>query len=146
MKYAKGKISIPNVTGNVTITVHSSPLPPPENLSKPSEWVTGRRIDQSGTIQNGSLAYLCNAIPVVSGDVIRMKNCGTLTDCFPTVFASDSTDIGTAGTRMNITQESGVFTVTITANGYFRQPMLISELDTDALKNAVVITKNEALS
>lgn len=145
MNYSKGKISIPNVTGNIVVTVHASPVAPPENLSDPQQWVTGRRINASGTIQSGTKAYLSNAIPVASGDVIRIKNCGTLTECYGSVLVSESTDVGTTGTMHNHTVEDNGFVINITASGYFRQAMLISDLSTEALKNAVIITKNEVI-
>ena len=146
MKYSKGKISIPNVTGNIVITVQTVPTAPAENLSDPSQWVSGRRITSSGSLATGSAAYLTNAIPVALGDVIRIKNCGTLTNCLASVFVSDSTDVGTTGTIQNHNTDGDVFVFQITAAGYFRQAMLISELNTEPLRNAVMITKNETIT
>lgn len=120
MNYSKGKISIPNVTGNIVITVHASSIAPAENLSDPSQWVTGRRINASGTIQSGTKAYLSNAIPVTSGDVIRIKNCGTLTECYGSVLVSKSTDVGTTGAIHMHSVSGDIFVINITANGYFR--------------------------
>lgn len=34
----------------------------------------------------------------------------------------------------------------VKADGYFRQAMLISELNTESLRNAVIITKNEVIN
>lgn len=146
MKYSKGKISIPNVTGNLIITVQTAPCAPAENLSDPSQWVSGRRITSSGSLSTGSAAYLTNAISVAPGDVIRIKNCGTLTNCLASVFVSDSTDVGTTGTLQNHNTDGDVFVIRITTSGYFRQAMLISELDTEAKKAAVIITKNEVIN
>ena len=146
MKYSKGKISIPNVTGNLIITVQTAPCAPAENLSNPAQWVSGRRITSSGSLSTGSAAYLTNAIPVVPGDVIRIKNCGTLTNCLASVFVSDSTDVGTTGTLQNHNTDGDVFVIQITVAGYFRQAMLISELNTESLRNAVMITKNETIA
>lgn len=146
MKYSKGKISIPNVTGNIVITVQTAPCAPAENLSNPAQWVSGRRITSSGSLSTGNAAYLTNAIPVVPGDVIRMKNCGTLTNCLASVLVSESTDVGTAGTLHNHSTEGDVFVIQITTSGYFRQAMLISELNTESLRNAVIITKNEVIN
>lgn len=146
MKYSKGKISIPNVTGNLIITVQAVPTAPAENLSDPSQWVSGRRITSSGSLSTGSAAYLTNSIPVVPGDVIRMKNCGTLSNCLASVLVSDSTDVGTTGTIQNHSTDGDVSVITITTSGYFRQAMLISELNTESLRNAVMITKNEVIN
>lgn len=145
MHYSKGRISIPHVRGTIAVTVHASALAPAANHSIPSQWVTGRRIDSSGTIGSGSRAYLSNAIKVKAGDTVRIKNAGTMAECYPAVFSSDSTDVGVIGTRMNPSQSGEVTVIPITASGFFRQPMLISELSTDALKNSVVITKNEMI-
>lgn len=146
MKYSKGKISIPNVTGNIIITVQAVPTAPAENLSDPSQWVSGRRIKSSGSLATGSAAYLTNAIPVAPGDVIRMKNCGTLSNCLASVLVSESTDVGTAGTIQNHKTNNNIFIIKITTSGYFRHALLISELNTEPLRNAVVITKNETIT
>lgn len=146
MKYSKGKISIPNVTGNIVITVQTASSAPAENLSDPSQWVSGRRIKSSGSLATGSAAYLTNAIPVAPGDVIRIKNCGTLSNCFASVLISESTDVNTTGTFHNHSTDGDVFVIQITTSGYFRQAMLISELNTESLRNAVIITKNEVIN
>ena len=146
MKYSKGKISIPNVTGNLIITVQTAPCVPAENLSNPAQWVSGRRITSSGSLSTGSAAYLTNAIPVAPGDVIRMKNCGTLSNCLASVLVSESTDVGTTGTLHNHNTDGDVFVIQITVAGYFRQAMLISELNTESLRNAVIVTKNEVIN
>ena len=145
MKYDKIKIHVPNVTGNIQIVV-SAEAYQIDNLSKVSEWVADRRISSDGSIQSSSKSYLSNAIPVQNGDIIWMKNCGTLTDCYASVLASDSSSIGTSGSITNFTKEGDIFIFTIAANGYFRAMMLKSELDTDEKRTSVVITKNEPIS
>lgn len=145
MKYDKIKINVPNVTGNIQIVV-SAEAYQIDNLSKVSEWVANRRISSDGSIQSSSQAYLSNAIPVQIGDIIRMKNCGTLTNCYASVLVSDSSSIGTSGSITTFAKEGDIFVFTIAANGYFRAMMLMSELDTDEKRTSVVITKNEPIA
>lgn len=145
MKYDKIKIHVPNVTGNIQIIV-SAEAYQIDNLSKVSEWVANHRISSDGSIQSSSKAYLSNAIPVQTGDIIRMKNCGTLTNCYASVLVSDSSSIGTSGSLTTFTKEGDIFIFTIAANGYFRAMMLMSELDTDEKRTSVVITKNEPIT
>ena len=76
--YVDGVITIPEVTGNVVITVYASKIDTGSanytNLADPtnSEWKDGYRISSSG-ISEQSGKTVCNPISCKQGDVIRVK-------------------------------------------------------------------------
>lgn len=145
MAYTKGKISIPNVTGNIVITVTAS-RKAITNLADPTsaEWKSGYRINGSGSIVSGK-SQVTNLIPVAVGDVIRIKNAGSsatmLTGSYPDASS-------TSGTPLTYTQsydsESGIATITVNAAAYaYARFSIPNSQITDV--NAIIITRNEII-
>ena len=145
MAFSKGKISIPNVTGNIVITVTTS-RKTITNLADPSssEWKSGYRINSSGGIVTGQ-SQVTNLIPVAAGDVIRIKGGGTSATMFQAAF-SDA--VSTSGTPMTVTQsyDSGTdvasFTIRSAAHAYARWSIPNSQI---ADVSAIIITRNEPI-
>lgn len=145
MAYTKGKISIPNVTGNIVITV-TARKKAITNLADPSsaEWKSGYRINGGGGIVAGQ-SQVTNLIPVTVGDVIRIKNAGSsaamLTGSYPDASS-------TSGTPLTYTQSydssAGIasFTITSAAYAYARWSIPNSQI---ADVNKIVITRNEEI-
>ena len=80
--YSNGKIAIPNVTGNITITATAvASAPPYTNLANPSDadWVNNARINSSGNVVEADGATVTNYISFASNSVIRIKGLGSLT-------------------------------------------------------------------
>lgn len=145
MAYTKGKISIPNVTGNIVITVTTAQKAV-TNLADPtsSEWKSGYRINGSGSIVSGQ-SQVTNLIPVAVGDVIRIKNAGSsatmLTGSYPDASS-------TSGTPLTYTQSydsaSGIATITVNAAAYaYARFSIPNSQITDV--NAIIITRNEII-
>lgn len=81
--YSKGKIAIPNVTGNITITATAvSSAPSYINLANPSDadWANNARLNSAGTTVAQDGATTTNYISCVFDDVVRVKGFGSLTD------------------------------------------------------------------
>ena len=86
--YANGKIAIPNVTGNITITATAvKSAPTYTNLANPSaaDWVNNARINSAGEPVAHDGATVTNYISCAFNDVVRIKGFGSLTD-YRTVF------------------------------------------------------------
>lgn len=73
--YSDGKIVIPKVTGDITITATARQSAPAyTNLVDPATWSTGYRLNSSGKLTVQSGVSVSNFIPATAGDVIRVKN------------------------------------------------------------------------
>lgn len=76
MPYEKVSVTIPNVSGNIAITVQtSSKTRPYTNLADPTsqDWMDGYRINSSKSAVEASGKFIANAIPCVEGDVVRIR-------------------------------------------------------------------------
>ena len=74
--YANGKIAIPNVTGNITITATAvKSAPAYTNLADPTseDWVNNKRLNSSGIPVDGAGKTCSNFINCSSGDTIYIK-------------------------------------------------------------------------
>lgn len=81
--YSSGKIAIPNVSGNITITATAvTSAPTYTNLANPSatDWVNNARINSAGEAVAQDGATTTNYISCVFNDVVRIKGLGGLTD------------------------------------------------------------------
>lgn len=145
MAYTKGKISIPNVTGNIVITV-TARKKAITNLADPSsaEWKSGYRINGRHAIVSGQ-SQVTNLIPVAVGDVIRIKNAGSnatmVTGSYPD---ASSTSGMTLGNNQSYDSTTGVatFTITSAAYAYARWSIPNSQI---ADVNSIIITRNEEI-
>lgn len=145
MAYTKGKISIPNVTGNlvITVTVRKKAI---TNLANPSstEWMANHRIRSDGSITTGQ-SQVTNLIPVAVGDVIRISGAGSYAAMLQAAFPDAAS---TSGTPMTVQQSydstTGVsaFSITATAYPYARWSIPNSQI---ADVNAITITRNEEI-
>lgn len=145
MAYTKGKISIPNVTGNIVITV-TARKKAITNLADPSsaEWKSGYRINSSGGIVTGS-SQVTNLIPVSVGDVIRIKNAGSSATMVSATFQNAESTSGSAlEYRESYDSTTGIasFTITSAAYAYVRWSIPNSQI---ADVNKIVITRNEEI-
>lgn len=145
MAYTKGKISIPNVTGNIVITVATA-RKAITNLADPSsaEWKSGYRINSSGGIVTGS-SQVTNLIPVAVGDVIRIKGGGS---CKNMLYAAYPDAASTSGTPLTVSMQYdsasdvATFTINATAYAYARWSIPTAQI---ADVNAIIITRNEEI-
>lgn len=145
MAYTNGKISIPNVTGNIVITV-TARQKAITNLADPSsaEWKSGYRINGSNSIVSGQ-SQVTNLIPVAVGDVIRIKNAGSNSTMLSAAFANAESTTGSAlGKNKSYDSAAGIstFTITSTAYPYARWSIPNSQI---ADVNAIIITRNEEI-
>lgn len=145
MAYTKGKISIPNVTGNIVITV-TARQKAITNLADPSsaEWLPNHRITSSGSITTGQ-SQVTNLIPVAAGDVIRIKGGGSYANMLQASFPDAASTSGTTlGKNQSYDSATGIatFTITSTAYSYARWSIPTSQI---ADVNAVIITRNEPI-
>lgn len=145
MAYTKGKISIPNVTGNIVITV-TARKKAITNLADPSsaEWLPNHRITSSGGITTGK-SQVTNLIPVSVGDVIRIKNAGSSATMLSATFQNAESTSGLAlEYRESYDSTTGVatFTITSAAYAYARWSIPNSQI---ADVNSIIITRNEEI-
>lgn len=150
MAYSNGKIKIPQVTGNIVITVTTAQkqAPPLRNLADPSseEWKSGYRINSSAQILSMGNSQVTNLIPVAVGDIIRVKNAGQLATYIAATFADAS---ATQGTKMDYTKSydstTGVATYNVTgaAHGYARFSFLTA--DVVGTVDDIIITRNQEI-
>ena len=145
MAYTKGKISIPNVTGNIVITV-TARKKAITNLADPSsaEWMTNHRIRSDGSITTGN-SQVTNLIPVAVGDVIRIRGGGSYATMLQAAFPDAAS---TSGTPMTVQQSydstTGVSTFSITATAYPYARWSIPNSQIEEV-NAITITRNEEI-
>ena len=146
MAYTKGKISIPNVTGNIVITVAAA-RKAVTNLADPTsaEWMSGYRINSSGGIVTGS-SQVTNLIPVAVGDVIRIKGGGSaatmLIAAFPDAASTSGTTLG-KNQSYDSTTDIATFTITSAAYSQARWSIPNSQI---ADVNTIIITRNEEIT
>ena len=146
MAYTKGKISIPNVTGNIVITVVARQKAI-TNLADPSSagWMANHRITSGGSITTGQ-SQVTNLIPVAVGDVIRIKGGGTSATMIPATFLDAASTSGTPlgkDQRYDSTTDIATFTITSAAHSQARWSIPNSQI---ADVNAIIITRNEEIS
>ena len=145
MAYTKGKISIPNVAGNIVITV-TARKKAITNLadSTSAEWLSNHRIRSDGSITTGN-SEVTNLIPVAAGDVIRIKGGGSYAEMLQAAFPDAAS---TSGTPMTVQQSwdstTGVSTFTITSAAYSQARWSIPTSQI-ADVNAIIITRNEEI-
>lgn len=145
MAYTNGKISIPNVTGNIVITV-TARKKAITNLADPSsaEWKSGYRINSGGGIVTGH-SQVTNLIPVAAGDVIRIKGGGSYANMLQASFPDAASTSGTPLTvSMHYDSASDIctFTINAAAYSYARWSIPNSQI---ADVNAIIITRNEEI-
>lgn len=146
MAYTKGKISIPNVTGNVVITVTTA-RKAITNLADPTsaEWMPNHRITSGGLITTGQ-SQVTNLIPVSAGDIIRIKGGGS---CANMLQASFPDAASTSGTPLTVSMhydsasDVGTFTINTAAYSYARWSIPTAQI---ADVNAIIITRNEEIN
>lgn len=153
--YSDGKISIPNVTGNITISVTAvSQGPAYTNLADVggSDWKASTRITGGGGLSSSTAADVTNVILVAAGDTIRMKHaCGDTSgynswnsSAISAVFADSSATTGTVFTRQNTSYDSAndivTFNIPSGTNGYMRLMVLKANYTSD-----LIITVNEPI-
>lgn len=148
--YSDGKIAIPNVTENIEITaVAVASAPAYTNLAQ--NFATGR-LNSSGNVDSSATAATTceDYIPIVAGDVIRIKGFGALTDYNTTVYGSTkntiaSAKINTSGITYygSYSYDASTGIVTFTASKsdiYMRFSGILAGTTGD-----VIITKNEEI-
>lgn len=153
--YSNGKIAIPNVSGNITITATAiSSAPTYTNLANPSDadWTNNARLNSAGTTVAQDGATSTNYIPCVFDDVIRIKGFGSLTD-YNTAFYTGNkvvyssaklSDGGTAGLySYTYDASTGIVTIKILRDNI--TSVRFSGIMTGTA-NDVVITVNEDLT
>ena len=152
--YSNGKIAIPNVTGNITITATAvSSAPTYTNLANPSDahWTNNARLNSSGqaVAQNG--ATVTNYISCVFDDVVRIKGFGSLTDYNTAFYIGDKTVYSSS--KLSPNGSSGLYSYTYDAStGIVIIKILKSNITSvrfsgimTGTANDVVITVNEDL-
>lgn len=145
MAYTKGKISIPNVTGNIVITV-TARKKAITNLADPSsaEWLPDHRITSGGLITTGQ-SQVTNLIPVAVGDVIRIKGGGTSATMVQAAFPDAASTSGTTlGKNQSYDSTTDIATFTITSAAYSQARWSIPTAQI-ADVNTIIITRNEEI-
>lgn len=145
MAYIKGKISIPDVTGNIVITV-TTRKKGITNLADPSsaEWLPDHRITSGGLITTGQ-SQVTNLIPVAVGDIIRMRGAGSYANMLQASFPDAAS---TSGTPMTVSKQYDsdsdicTFTINATAYSYARWSIPTAQI---ADVNMIIITRNETI-
>lgn len=146
MAYTKGKISIPNVTGNIVVTV-TARQKAITNLADPSsaEWLSNHRITSGGLITTGQ-SQVTNLIPVAVGDIIRIKGGGSYTNMpqasFPDAAGTSGTPM-TVSTQYDSASDVATFTINATAHAYARWSIPTAQI---ADVSAIIITRNEEIN
>lgn len=146
--YSNGAITIPNVSGNVVISVTAVPQGPSyTNLADPtgSDWKTDYRLNSSHQIVSYSGTQVTNIIPCSVGDIIRIKNCGTVIAFSVASFTESSeTTGGAVDFTSSYDSENNISTKTITSmdegKTYVRFCFYTNEVTGD-----IIITRNEEI-
>lgn len=147
--YSNGAITIPNVTGDVVISVTAVAQGPSyTNLADPtgSDWKTNYRLNSSHQIVAFNGAQVTNIIPCSVGDIIRIKNCGQVTDFTAASFTNSSeTTGGAAGFTSSYDSANNITTKTITSmdagKTYVRFCFYTKDVTGD-----IIITRNEEIT
>ena len=150
--YSGGKIAIPSVTGNLSITVAAvATAPTYTNFADPSstDWVLNKRIANDGTLKDATGAVVTNYIPCQTGDVVRVYGLGALNQYNMWICNSDKTVYST-GVPANDPNyyayaETGIASITVRSGGtnakYLRITGVLATSSDD-----VIITVNEEIS
>ena len=150
--YSNGKIAIPNVNGNIVISVTAVPSAPPyTNLADPTsaDWAAGCRLNSSGVavaVESGVDAT--NYIACSNGDVIRIKGLGALTSYNSAIYEGTSKTIYSAAKAnacfISYEYDSANDIVTVSTNYANTTYVRFSGILTGTA-NDVIITKNEPI-
>lgn len=147
--YSNGAITIPNVTGDVVISVTAVAQGPSyTNLADPtgSDWKTDYRLNSSHQIVSYSGAQVTNIIPCSVGDIIRIKNCGEVVAFSAASFTNSSeTTGGAVGFTSSYDSANNITTKTITSmdagKTYVRFCFYTNQVTGD-----IIITRNEEIT
>ena len=145
--YKDGVISIPNVTGDIVITATAvAQAPHYTNLADPTSenWKMHSRIDSKGTIVSNLSTQVTNAFQISVGDVIRIKNCGLVTEHVYKSFDTESSESGgvdfTATSSYDETTKIVTKTILTVTKPWARFTLLTSDIEGD-----IIITRNEEI-
>ena len=145
--YKDGVISIPNVTGDIVITATAvAQAPHYTNLADPTSenWKMHSRIDSKGTIVSNLSTQVTNAFQISVGDVIRIKNCGLVTEHVYKSFDTESSESGgvdfTATSSYDETTKIVTKTILTVTNPWARFTLVTSDIERD-----IIITRNEEI-
>lgn len=156
--YSGGKIAIPSVTGNIAITITAvESAPAYHNLADPTsaDWKTGYRISNSGIVAQARKT-VSNPVPVVIGDVIRVKGVnfvagedryqlnsknGVGNDNTYRAYVSVLPDMA-----LNYTLDGDVHVFTVVYQNLVSDGSLCFAFSTPSDPSVVIITKNEEIS
>ena len=145
--YKDGVISIPNVTGDVVITATAvAQAPHYTNLADPTSenWKMHRRVNSSGTIIAFEGGQVTNAFQISVGDIIRIKNCGTVMAHPYKSFDTESSESEgvdfTATSSYDETTKIVTKTILSVTKPWARFTLVTSDIEGD-----IIITRNEEI-
>lgn len=155
--YSGGNISIPSVTGDLVIAVTAvESAPAYHNLADPTsaEWKTGYRISNSGIVAQAGKT-VSNPVPVVIGDVIRVKGVNFVAgeDRYQlnskNVSGNDNTYRAYVSVlpdmALNYALEGDVHVFTVVYSNLVSDGSLCFAFSTPSDPSVVIITKNEEI-
>lgn len=154
--YSNGKIAIPNVTGNITITATAvSSAPTYTNLANPSDpdWANNARLNSSGVAVAQDGATTTNYISCVYDDVVRIKGFGRLTDYNTAFYIGDKVIYSAAKFKLNDSGVDGLYSYAYDASTGIVTIKILKDNITSVrfsgimtgTSNDVIITVNEAI-
>ena len=145
--YKDGVISIPNVTGDIVITATAvAQAPHYTNLADPTSenWKMHSRVNSTGTIVAYESAQVTNAFQISAGDIIRIKNCGNVTDHPYKSFDTETSESGgvdfTATNSYDETTKITTKTILSVTKPWARFTIVTSQIEGD-----IIITRNEEI-
>ena len=145
--YKDGVISIPNVTGDVVITATAvAQAPHYTNLADPTSvnWKMHSRVNSSGTIVENLNTQVTNAFQISVGDIIRIKNCGTVMahpyKSFDTETSESEGVDFTATSSYDETTKIETKTILTVTKPWARFTIVTSDIEGD-----IIITRNEEI-
>ena len=145
--YKHGVISIPNVTGDVVITATAvAQAPHYTNLADPTSenWKMHSRVNSTGTIVAYEGAQVTNAFQISVGDIIRIKNCGTVMAHPYKSFDTESSESEgvdfTATSSYDETTKIVTKTILSVTKPWARFTLVTSDIEGD-----IIITRNEEI-
>ena len=145
--YKDGVISIPNVTGDIVITATAvAQAPHYTNLADPTSenWKMNSRVNSSGTIVANASTQVTNAFQISVGDVIRIKNCGTVTQHVYKSFDTETSESGgvdfTATSSYDETTKIVTKTILTVTKPWARFTLVTADIEGD-----IIITRNEEI-
>ena len=147
--YSNGTITIPEVTGNVVITISAvEEAATYTNLFDPSAdgYIEHGRCSSTGADRTDvQTCFVTNYIPVTNGDVVRIKGASVSADYYSGVYKLNKTGtgvhLGTGAEFANYAVADGVtsFTVNYTDAAYVRMTCENADL------SGVIVTVNEPI-